>query len=202
MCTFLFPESQDSPKSPSSGHVHRKESQLQAITLYDICWHSLETDSFLKSLILLYCLFWWVVRCERRAVSSLEKVIYLNTWLLLLLSWLAFEIQCSLVWSSLETTPLSSSCINSSQLSPNLFPTVLALSHMFIHDSLTSLRQMPPLITINRSLQRSNLVRFSDQMGWVLFKYKVLLESLWGRWLSRAGGMGSWILVLFGYQRF
>lgn len=52
---------------------------------------------------------------------------------------------------------------------------------------------MPPLITLNRSLPCSSWMRFKDQTERVLFKYKVLLESSWGRWLSWAGRMRSWV---------
>lgn len=41
------------------------------------------------------------------------------------------------------------------------------MSHMFMHDSLTSFRQMLPLITINRSLRCSSWMRFIDQIRWV-----------------------------------
>lgn len=63
---------------------------------------------------------------ERKDVSFQRKVIYFNTWLLLLLSWWAFESLCSFVWSSLWTAPTSLSCINSSQLSLIPFPLCLA----------------------------------------------------------------------------
>lgn len=178
--TPLFPESRNSPKPASSRHFHREESQVWAAIL---CYIFLlifpeKRDVFLNSLILLYC---FNKDLFLRMVSSviLEEVICLNTWLLLL-SWLAFEISRSLVWSPLKKAPVSSSCFNSSQLSLNPFPTVLAVSHMFMHDSLTSFRQMLPLITTNRSLQWSSWMRFMDQMERVLFKYKVLLEVLWG----------------------
>lgn len=89
--------------------------------------------------------------------------------------------------------PESSPCINSSQLFLNLFPAVLAVSHMFMHDSLTGFRQMLALITVNRSLRRSSWMRLEDQMAWVCLNTRFYWSSLCGRWLSRAGRIGSWV---------
>lgn len=126
---------------------------------------------------------------------------YLNTWLLLLLSWLAF-LKFNVLWSDRLWNRIQCPRLVSIQANypPNPFPTVLAVSHMFMHDTLTSFSQMLPVITINRSLQ----VEWGFKIRWsgFLFKYEVSLESLWGRWLGRVGSPRSWVLVLFGYQRF
>lgn len=117
-------------------------SQLRAITLCVFCWYSLETDSFLNSLILLHCLLWWATHSERRAVSSVEKVISLNTWLLLWLSWLAF-------WDSkffsLTVFGSRSTVLVLYQFGPIIPKSLSHCTRSESHGSLTTSQQMPPL---------------------------------------------------------
>lgn len=98
-----------------------------------------------------------MTNCRKWAASLPGKVIYLNTWLLLLLSWLSFETP-----RSLEAAPVSSSCINSSQLSPDPF------SHCPRRESHVYAWLSRQLIAINRSRAEWGLkIRWSEVFVWI-----------------------------------
>lgn len=116
-------------------------------------------------------------------LSKVRRLIYSNTWLLLLLSWLA---------SFSQILGDSSSVLVLYQFRP------------IIPKSLSHCPRCEPHVSpwfshhCNHCEHSTAVLKFKGFCLNIRFYWK----SLWGRWLSWAGRMGRWVLVLFGYQQF